>query len=612
VTDPILKSRKLTVPTTTFITHRTTVQERERLIDLNDQRSHGGQHQARKKNETRGRSVLSKMRVPPVLIVQITVQVLLALSLAATKTQAAKPNVALTRPLTRQHTPAHHGGVVKRLQRHRRRRNQVEITEDMLRQQWNAQSSSSSSSSHESNSSNSGSRYKYKSGGSTSNSQKYKYKSGGSGSSSSGSSSSSQRHKYKSGSTGSSSRTWGSSSSSSSSSDNSKSNSDSNDDSKSDSQDSDTNNSNDRKSSREEDDDKYMDVIYEEVGSYPPEIECEDLDERERAALIVTRLSTVSNPQVLQDVKTPQYEALVWIVNEDTKQLCPRDPFLIQRYVAALLYFSTNGEDWNNCSSVMMSPCPDRNGDSDISQRWLSGEHVCEWYGLRCNNDGEIASMDLKENKLDGRLLSELSELGELHVLNLRTNHLVGTIPASWGDSLHELRELHLGSNMLTGTLPSSLYDFKKLELLYVDSNKLTGPFLDNVEDLKYLREIFLNNNMFVGDIPDELGELENLGKLVDKDMFWQDIECVCCCRNVHYVDADLFFPRRTLFVLSDLHRQGQVAKERLSRRNAARSVRLAIANVGGGLFESTKAATDAMPGWMLHALLRRKWQQRW
>ena len=79
----------------------------------------------------------------------------------------------------------------------------------------------------------------------------------------------------------------------------------------------------------------------------------------------------------LADSSTPQGKAFDWIVSIDKMQLCPGDDRVIQRYAAAVLYFSTGGENWND------------------NTLWLSTESECEWAGLTCDSIGEVSAIKL-------------------------------------------------------------------------------------------------------------------------------------------------------------------------------------------------------------------------
>lgn len=59
----------------------------------------------------------------------------------------------------------------------------------------------------------------------------------------------------------------------------------------------------------------------------------------------------MSSRQDIADDRSPQGKALNWITNEDEAQLCPNDDNLIQRYIMAVFYYSTDGDRWAECSA---------------------------------------------------------------------------------------------------------------------------------------------------------------------------------------------------------------------------------------------------------------------
>ena len=76
---------------------------------------------------------------------------------------------------------------------------------------------------------------------------------------------------------------------------------------------------------------------------------------------------------------TLQESVLNWLVDEDPASLAvdTDSTTLLDRYIAALFYFSTQGDEWS-----------DQTG-------WLSENHVCLWKGLDCTDQGFLARMDL-------------------------------------------------------------------------------------------------------------------------------------------------------------------------------------------------------------------------
>ena len=105
-----------------------------------------------------------------------------------------------------------------------------------------------------------------------------------------------------------------------------------------------------------------------------PTIDCSSLTREEAYQLV---LLAVTDGPVLANPTTPQGMALRFLLNDDAAQLDPCEvPTLVQRYALATIYFSTDGEDWEN------------------NDRWLSGSDECNWYGIECSG-GEVTDIDL-------------------------------------------------------------------------------------------------------------------------------------------------------------------------------------------------------------------------
>ena len=121
---------------------------------------------------------------------------------------------------------------------------------------------------------------------------------------------------------------------------------------------------------------------------------CEDdLTLEMREAMLLTLVSDISSQSRLTDSSTNEYLAFQWLVSDDEAQVCPEDTLDVkQRYVLALLYFSTNGDDWNECNAVT---APDPNGCGSISERYLSPANVCVWFGSECNDNVNLSEISI-------------------------------------------------------------------------------------------------------------------------------------------------------------------------------------------------------------------------
>ncbi|VEU44145.1 unnamed protein product [Pseudo-nitzschia multistriata] len=261
----------------------------------------------------------------------------------------------------------------------------------------------------------------------------------------------------------------------------------------------------------------------------------------------------------LQAPDSPQGKALQWLLESTVNGETFIDERVLQRYVLATIYYSTNGDEWTNNTA------------------WLSELDECEWWSTAekvCDEFGRYRKLDLQENNLVGSLPSELVILSNsLMTINVRDNALSGQLPSLLVADLTNLEVLDLSSNAFSGELSPRLFDARKLtrlslfenmlssfipadlgkltELYVLDfgSNKLTSTIPTEVGKLSKLTGLSLFNNMLSGAIPTEILELQNLNMLyidsnnfeanvpeevclIDLEEFWSDceeIQCTCC-----------------------------------------------------------------------------------
>jgi hypothetical protein len=157
-------------------------------------------------------------------------------------------------------------------------------------------------------------------------------------------------------------------------------------------------------------------------------------------------LAEPTSPWVL-DPTTPLYHALHWILDHDPRHIDPDDPFLNQRFLLALFYFSTSQEGpWLSCnpvftgSSIYYSSSSSSsssslsletinsnttngstnntnrsNNDGDFclfqalidvfphrynsvpAYRWLTGQHECQWVGVQCDDFDRVKGLELRK-----------------------------------------------------------------------------------------------------------------------------------------------------------------------------------------------------------------------
>lgn len=224
---------------------------------------------------------------------------------------------------------------------------------------------------------------------------------------------------------------------------------------------------------------------------------CNGISRQQRANVIRMRLSLISQVSDLVDLQSPQGKAYQWILAEDDAQLCPLDANLEQRYALAVVYFATDGKDWTSCSK----------GDRDCPVfPFLSAESECSWYGVDCNFNNDVDTLDLGDNNLNGEIPPEIRALKWLDVLVLESNRLKGTIPNGFNEGLVRLR---LNNNLLEGEVPAPLPT--SLFALYLNNNRLSGTLDGVIDNLPDMRQLQLQNNLFEGTIPASLSDMNNL-----------------------------------------------------------------------------------------------------
>ena len=204
-------------------------------------------------------------------------------------------------------------------------------------------------------------------------------------------------------------------------------------------------------------------------------------------------LSLASNVsyEYLEDIhnnntQSPQYRAVQWLAKERSELLMennnvtsvtlPYDPEdvedVIQRYVMAVLYYATLGEEWTE-PLFFLSPhhhvCQWRNRKSIIS----SSNNILR-FGIECNEEKHIVRIDMTANHLEGTIPQELSALTNLKVLDLAQNELSGDLPTEIA-RLTNLEILDLSNIRLTGQVPEEWTRLSHLERLHLQVNYLSG-----------------------------------------------------------------------------------------------------------------------------------------
>uniref|UniRef100_A0A7S1VCQ9 L domain-like protein n=1 Tax=Grammatophora oceanica TaxID=210454 RepID=A0A7S1VCQ9_9STRA len=235
------------------------------------------------------------------------------------------------------------------------------------------------------------------------------------------------------------------------------------------------------------------------------------------------------------NISAPQFKSLEWLLASDERFLCPDDPTLYQRFSLAVLYFSTNGDNWTSCGAASSASYCE--GDN----RFLSKVSECDWFGITCDGSGRVGRINLDENNLSGQLPDELFYMDGLFELDLDANQLTGSIPVSIGLAT-DLLYLDFDENLLTGEVPEVLYSLEQLRSIDLDTNKLSGTLSTRLGELSDLYIAQFDTNLFTGPIPTEIAALPGLAYFTATENELDPISALICEVNTTklYADCDL------------------------------------------------------------------------
>jgi len=180
---------------------------------------------------------------------------------------------------------------------------------------------------------------------------------------------------------------------------------------------------------------------------------------------------------------SPQEEAATWLKFVDKSDNCNHE--LRERYILAILFYSTNGDNWKDKS------------------KWLSNDDHCSWFGVTCNHNN-VQRLTLSENGLQGTIPSELAFLSSLDYIVFDTNKLHGRVPAEiFG--LHDLHRFDVEHNQLIGQFfqPEFFQCNETLKMLQIRDNLFSGTLPSEINSLTKLEDFRFDKNYFTGTLPD-------------------------------------------------------------------------------------------------------------
>lgn len=203
------------------------------------------------------------------------------------------------------------------------------------------------------------------------------------------------------------------------------------------------------------------------------------------------------------------------------------DPKLVaEREILTTFYQNSNGTNW-------------------LQQRnWLSSKPVCIWYGVICNENGLVETLELSDNFLisstDASSVSKVLQLPELKTLDLKGNSIILDFTEIQRDTTQleflrlsdngltslegisnavKLKALHVTNNKIK-KLPDELYTMDHLESLFLSFNLIAGTISSRIGQLTSLKELYIFGNLMTGRIPTQVGLMSSLTDFVVSNNF--------------------------------------------------------------------------------------------
>ncbi|KAH0702772.1 hypothetical protein KY285_017050 [Solanum tuberosum] len=121
-----------------------------------------------------------------------------------------------------------------------------------------------------------------------------------------------------------------------------------------------------------------------------------------------------------------------------------------------------------------------------------------------------VTTPTLLGNRITGSIPRDISNLVNMHLLEMSNNNLTGSTPGSIG-RLTNLGGLNLGNSLLTGVTPSSIGNLTELIYLYLGLNRLEGNIPSTLGNCSQLLKLGISENNLTGTIPQQLFALSSL-----------------------------------------------------------------------------------------------------
>ena len=125
------------------------------------------------------------------------------------------------------------------------------------------------------------------------------------------------------------------------------------------------------------------------------------------------------------------------------------------------LYRETGGESWSS-----------KNG-------WLTDSDHCGWYGIKCNEDGFVSSVELQGNRLVGKFpINHLSELKKLEKLDVSENKLTGMLDPA---TIDDFTATYIGGGECLSGTGSYYTTFQHGDSVAENAGVVTAEFCDEL-----------------------------------------------------------------------------------------------------------------------------------
>ena len=297
------------------------------------------------------------------------------------------------------------------------------------------------------------------------------------------------------------------------------------------------------------------------------------LNEQQELDPIVVELRSLIAPNdndllPFMDPESPQSQAVAWL-RDDPITLTPgrSTETVLERYVVAVLYYTTAGQEWtqfqlsdsDHCTwnkalevygEVVHNGilCTEEDVVGMIETLHLGGNNLfgsTTWEVVLLTH---LKSIILQENVLTGTIPIRITELARLERfwawsnrltgtmpalfspnmldINLSKNQFTGTLPETWGSEMPLLQGIQAYENSLTGTLPTSLGLLSNLVLFVTFRNFMSGTLPTELGQLRALEAVYLQMNSFTGSMNNTLCSLPGVAAL---EADCGEVECPCC-----------------------------------------------------------------------------------